>query len=221
MQLLPDLAVGGGGQIGVDKPVNVAVSPQSGALRGPRIKPCRSEMNSARPRFCRRQNACAPHSGDVMDGWRLLLLDFSIGGGGQVGVDKPINVAVSPQSGTLRGPRIKSCRSEMNSARPRFCLGQNACAPRSGDVMDGWRLLLLDFSVSGGRQIGVDKPVNVAVSPQSGALRGPRIKPCRSEMNSARPRFCRRQNACTPQSGESWTAGVPYFLISPLAAAVR
>ena len=202
MQLLPDLAVGYSSQIGIDKPINVAVSPQSGTLRGPRIKPCRSEMNSARPRFCLGQNACAPRSGDVMDGWRPLFLDFSVSGGGQVGVDKPVNVAVSPQSGALRGPWIKPCRSEMNSAWPRFCRRQNACAPHSGDVMDGWRLLLLDFAVSGGRQIGVDKPINVAVSPQSGTLRGPRIKSCRSEMNSARPRFCRRQNACTPRNGD-------------------
>ena len=95
----PDVA----GQVGVDKPINVAVSPQSGALRGPRIKPCRSEMNSARPRFCRRQNACTPRSGDVMDGWRPLFLDFSVSGGRQIGVDKPVNVAVSPQSSRFAG----------------------------------------------------------------------------------------------------------------------
>ena len=94
MQLLLDFSISGGGQIGINETINIAVSPQSGALRGPRIKPCRSEMNSARPRFCRRQNACAPRSGDVMDGWRPLLLDLAVGGGGQVGVDKPVNIAV-------------------------------------------------------------------------------------------------------------------------------
>ena len=163
MQLLLDFSISGGGQIGINEPVNVAVSPQSGALRGPRIKPCRSEVNSARPRFCRRRNACAPRSGDVMDGWRPLLLDLAVGGGGQVGVDKPVNIAVSPQSGALRGPRIKPCRSEMNSARPRFCRRQNACTPRSGDVMDGWRPLFLDLAVSGGGQVRVDEPIDIAV----------------------------------------------------------
>ena len=50
-------------------------------------------MNSARPRFCRRQRLCAAQR-DVMDGWRPLLLDLAVGGGGQVGVDKPVNIAV-------------------------------------------------------------------------------------------------------------------------------